>query len=429
MFKNIIGTAGSRILITLLSFLVVVVNSKYIGAAGVGTIGLIILGISINLLISNFVGGGALIYLVPRQDVFLLLFPAYLWSLIISVAGSLVLSFFKLIPQEYTFHVMFLSLLQALSAINLSILLGKEKIKLYNTLSVIESVVRIGGLLCFIFWFHTISPLAFVYALYFSLGLLLLLSLLPVIPYLKFSNLSKLKTVIKEMLKFGSYVQVASIFQLFNYRLSYYIIENVLGRASLGIYSVGVQVSESVWLVGKSVAQVQYFRISNSEDEAYAKRITLAFLKFTTVITVIAVAALMLIPNEIYVFVFHKEFSQLGIVISTMSVGIVSIAVSMMFSHYFAGRGKPYHNTISSGVGFVFTLGFGLWLIPRFGLAGAGITASVAYTVAMIYQLIVFIKMAKVKMGEFLITEKDFHLFVTETKSLFLKNKPQTRIS
>ena len=112
-----------------------------------------------------------------------------------------------------------------------------------------------------------------------------------------------------------------------------------------------------------------------------------------------------------------------------MSIGIVSIAVSMMFSHYFAGRGKPYHNTISSGIGFVFTLGLGLWLIPQFGLAGAGITASVAYTVAMIYQLIVFIKMAKVKMGEFLITEKDFHLFVTETKSLFLKNKPQTRIS
>jgi hypothetical protein len=36
--------------------------------------------------------------------------------------------------------------------------------------------------------------------------------------------------------------------------------------------------------------------------------------------------------------------------------------------------------------------------------------------------------MTKVKMGEFLITEKDLRLFVSETKSLFLKNKPQTRI-
>jgi len=426
MFKNIIGTAGSRIIVTLLSFFIVVINTKYIGAAGVGTIGLIILGISINLLISSFVGGGALIYLVPRQEVFKLFLPAYLWSLVVSFAVSYILDFFRLIPHEYTLHVMFLSLIQSLATINCSILLGKEKIKLYNTLSVIESMVRIGGLLSFIFWFHILSPLAFIYALYFSFGLLMLLSLLMLIPYLKFSDLSQMRPVIREMFKFGSYIQVASIFQLFNYRLSYYIIENVLGRAALGIYSVGVQVSESVWLVGKSVAQVQYYRISNSDDAIFAKRLTLAFLKFTTVLTVIAVAVLMMIPNEVYVLVFHKEFSQLGVVISTMSLGIVSIAISMMFSHYFSGRGKPYHNTISSGIGFVFTLGLGLLLIPRFGLAGAGITASIAYTTAMIYQLIVFIKIADVKMSEFLISKSDFQLFVHESKSLFLKNKTQS---
>jgi O-antigen/teichoic acid export membrane protein len=81
-----------------------------------------------------------------------------------------------------------------------------------------------------------------------------------------------------------------------------------------------------------------------------------------------------------------------------------------MLSHYFSGSGKPWHNTISSGIGLVFTLLLGFTLIPRFGITGAGITASVAYTAGMLYQLMVFMKISGAKWRSVLSFSADFSM-------------------
>jgi len=61
MLKNILSTITTRILVALLTLIMVLVNARYLGAEKVGTIGLIILAIAILQLVSNLVGGGALV--------------------------------------------------------------------------------------------------------------------------------------------------------------------------------------------------------------------------------------------------------------------------------------------------------------------------------------------------------------------------------
>ncbi|MCK9616313.1 MAG: polysaccharide biosynthesis C-terminal domain-containing protein [Lentimicrobiaceae bacterium] len=427
MLKNILGTTLARISIAIFSFCIVVINARYLGAVHVGTIGLIVLAISINMIMSSIVGGSSLAFLVPRHAVFLLFIASYGWALITSALGSVLLSYLHMVPAGFTFDVFFISLFQSLMNINITILLGKEKIKLYNVFTFGEMVLRITFLLLFIFYFGILNPHAFVYALYLSLGIFFIISLVAVHKYLVFTDLMELPAKLREMFRLGTYIQLAGIFQLFNYRLSYYIIEGCMGRAALGVYSVGVQISESVWLIGKSAAMVQYSRISNSDDEEYARQITLMFVKFTFLLTLLAVIVLLLIPSDVFSFVFAKDFSGLGIVISSMAVGIISLAVSMMFSHYFSGKGKPHHNTVSSGIGLVFTLGLGIILIPRYGLLGAGITASVSYTISMLYQFFVFVRIARVKLRNFLPDKQDKELLLREIRLLF--NKKQNSVS
>ncbi len=87
---------------------------------------------------------------------------------------------------------------------------------------------------------------------------------------------------------------------------------------------------------------------------------------------------LLLVPESVFTF-FGKSFSGTRLIIGGLSVGIISNALSMMFSHYFAGLGKPKYNTIGSSVGLVFTLALGFWLISSYGIMGAAITASCSY--------------------------------------------------
>jgi stage V sporulation protein B len=95
-------------------------------------------------------------------------------------------------------------------------------------------------------------------------------------------------------------------------------------------------------------------------------------------------------------------------VILSLAGGILAVAISLMLSHYFSGSGKPWHNTISSGIGLVFTLVLGFTLIPMLGLTGAGVTASVAYTAGMLYQLFVFIRISGAKWRSVLPFNTDF---------------------
>ena len=114
MIKKILGTAIVRFFNAGIAFLIVIINSQYLGAENLGTISLIILGITIILQLNNFIGGGALIYLIPRLDNFKLFLTSYLWAFFSTMIGTYILFVFQLIPIEYTYHIMFLSLLLSL---------------------------------------------------------------------------------------------------------------------------------------------------------------------------------------------------------------------------------------------------------------------------------------------------------------------------
>ena len=127
---------------------------------------------------------------------------------------------------------------------------------------------------------------------------------------------------------------------------------------------------------------------------------------------------LLLIPVSVYTFVFGEQFVQVRNVIASLSVGIVALSVSMIFSSYFSGINKPFHNTISSAIGLVFTVGLGFLLVPLWGIIGAGIAATCSYTMATLYQFIIFIRMTKLTPRDFLLTREELQLVMTEIRNI-----------
>ena len=71
-------------------------------------------------------------------------------------------------------------------------------------------------------------------------------------------------------------------------------------------------------------------------------------------------------------------------------------------SHFLSGTGRIAQNLIGSGLGMVATVILGWALVPVLGVQGAALTASVAYSTSLVYQLIVFLRLTKVPVGELL---------------------------
>jgi len=97
------------------------------------------------------------------------------------------------------------------------------------------------------------------------------------------------------------------------------------------------------------------------------------------------VLVLALLPPELLKFIFGKEFGQVKPVIYALSTGVIATGTGMIFSHYFAGRGRYAVNNRAALFGLAFTIP-GCWLlIPAFGALGAGLASTLAYLAAFFF--------------------------------------------
>ncbi len=423
MFKLIAHTLGTKIISVLANFLIIVLASRNLGAATVGDISLIVLSVTVFLQINNIVGGPALVYLLPRHETGTILLLSYIWLIITTVIGAVIIFLLKLVPPVYFHHVIILSVIFSLLTIHLTVILSREKIKTYNYILAGNPVVLAISLAVFIYFVHDKDIYAYIKGLYLAYGITFLLSTIFLFAKSKALRFSNFSAVLRDLFKFGSIMQLANILQLLNYRMNYYLIERFWNKATLGIYSVGNQVSEGVWLLSQSTATVLYPKISNSKDEHTSAKMVLFFLKMIALLTILIIGILLLLPTHFYTFIFGNEFTETKLIILFLSAGIFFLSLSRIFSTYFSGIGKPQINTISSAVGLVMVTGFGLWLIPRWAFVGAGITASITYFSSFLFQLITFVRKTKSKAGDFLIGKEDIDRLKFELQNFFKNGK------
>lgn len=187
---------------------------------------------------------------------------------------------------------------------------------------------------------------------------------------------------------------------MLNYRLAYWLIEKFQGTASLGVYTVANQLAEGAWLVPRSLALVLYSKISNTAGIEGQRLLTLTFLKTSLACATAVAAVLLLLPSTVYQWLFGPEVVGLPPLIALLVPGILSMAASQAFSHFFSGTARNIHNVIGSGLGLVFTVVAGFLLIPAHGLPGAALTATLAYTMNAVYQTIAFMRITGTRFRE-----------------------------
>lgn len=429
MFRKVIGTFGSRILCTLIAFGIVIINTREFGSSGLGTISLFLLGVTILQNLTSFVGGPSLVYMLPRNNAFQLIFLSYFFNLLINIVGTILLCVFNLIPREFVWHLFIASIFFSFYYINSLVILSHEKIKIYNILTIIQIVMQLGLMLILLYGINMKDISAYIYAYLFSYVLVSLFSVPYVWKDLKYNNLKNIFSLLKQMLIYGFTIQIANFAQLLNYRLSYYIIEFCSGIKSLGIFELGTKLSEAVWILPKSMSTVQYARISNCKgDKAYAKKLTLAFLKLVFIFAFFATLFLVCIPAHWIAWIFGPEFFESKKLFYVLAFGIVLFSCNIIISHYFSSLGLYKINTIASLIGLLITVGLGLSFIPWFStmdymdviLWVGGIT-SLSYISSFTYTFIRFVKHSQLQFKELWIDKKDVTLVKVELKKM-IKN-------
>ena len=435
MTDKILGTFFNRLLTTAIMFAVVIINTNQFGAEGTGTIALIVLGLTILQVLSNFVGGSTLVYLTPQRDNFQLILLSYAWMLVSSGVGTIVLHLLQLIPDGYALFLFILSIIYNVYFIHISIMQGKEDIKLFNILQLTQALLLIVFLSTTLILHHwggyDIHIRIYLFSFLCSYLVPCIISCFYIRRRIRFGSFENAGKLFGEMVRLGCWTQLANLAQLLTYRVNYYFIQRFINTGkSLGIYDLGNKISEAVWIIPKSICVVEYARIANCHDPEYTKRITLMLLKFVLAVVLVAVLVLWLLPASLFAWIFGPEFAGSKPVINSLLPGIVSLSCLSILSHYFAGHGKFHINAIGSFIGLAVTCLLGLtWLSaeaktdPVNALRVAGHISSIAYSSTFLYTLILFIARTKSTFQDFLITRRDILLLKESISSLSIFHK------
>ena len=429
MFKKILNTFGTKILAAALNFLIAIIISQTLGDTGSGTQSLVVATITFILIFSEIVGGASIIYLAPRHSFKKILVASVVWAgLVAIVMGFGIWLFYPKLDRDLILHVAILSFLSSLSSINFRFLVGKEEIQKANYNTLLQPILLTLTLVVYYIILKRTDIYGFIiglYAAYCGTFLLGVWMLRDEYANLRYDKDKDYGPVLKDLFKYGFLNQTGHFVQFFNLRLSYYLLDNYIGRGEVGVFSRSVSMAEAVWIISSSIALVQYARISNADNREYSQKLTLDLTKICLLVSAVAVVVLCLLPPQFYIFVFGSDFGEMAHLIRILAPGVLLYCIFLILGHYYSGTGRYQMNTFAALCGLAATCILGFTLIPKYDVTGAAITSAVSYTMNAVFLFVFFLKESHFKGKDFILRKNEVQNYIAELKQQFSKQNTE----
>ena len=193
MFKKILGTGAVRAINLLTQFATLVMGTKFLGAAEWGIAYTVQVDNTFLLIGIELLAGSGLVYFTPRKKLSTLLTLSFAWIGIVMLFYALLfngLSLFpdfyhRIVPEGYATILLLQTLTYSLHEFNLNYFLGKEKIKTFNLLFLLQILTQVGTMSLFIFALDIMDARAFLYSQLCGYTLALLVGWILLLPTLK----------------------------------------------------------------------------------------------------------------------------------------------------------------------------------------------------------------------------------------------------
>lgn len=199
----------------------------------------------------------------------------------------------------------------------------------------------------------------------------------------------------KILLLFGLPVIASNLVGQVNSQLDSFFIGIYLTPADVGIYSIAWSFSSFIWLFPLSIQRITYpltSQLWSLQKKQEIIRILNLTLKVSSIFLVFCGLVLVFFGKEIIGLLFTDQFSPAYIPLVILLIGTIIRGVVISIGSTVAAIGKPGIDFISSVIMCISWIILDILLIPRFGIFGTAISASIALTIGTIFS-IYYIKM------------------------------------
>jgi O-antigen/teichoic acid export membrane protein len=202
-----------------------------------------------------------------------------------------------------------------------------------------------------------------------------------------------------EAVRFGIKGHIGRMANMLNMRLDVVILRLLASNEVVGIYAVAFKVAELFRPLSASLIIVLRPLIASlSVAEARARGVELYRRVFT--INFVAVAIMAVIGGPLIVRLFGEAFASSVPAFRILLIGLAAQGADGVVNGYNVGIGRPEFNSYTALVAVLLTVTLDLTLIPAFGVIGAAVASTVAYTAKAITMTAIFLSTSGVTFSQ-----------------------------
>lgn len=236
--------------------------------------------------------------------------------------------------------------------------------------------------------------------------------------YILFSPVQK-----EDWKKFFSYsfvVFITNIIQFLAYRVDYWLVAFYNGSEALGLYSLAVRLSQLFWILPLLFAGIIFPQTADNKIVNYELRVV-TLVRITVAILFLAELVALVFARPIIPFVFGIAYQRSVAPFIYLLPGIFLFSINILLAAYYAGKKQLHVNFIGSTMCFLIVLFLDLVLIPRYGINGAAIASTIAYSVSGLYFIWRLTEFNRIKMLDLLfLKSQDIMQIRIFVKQLFI---------
>jgi O-antigen/teichoic acid export membrane protein len=197
---------------------------------------------------------------------------------------------------------------------------------------------------------------------------------------------------------YGVKSYVAEIARILNHRLDALILNALWGSKIVGLYSSGVAPAELLLYVPMASALVLSPTVASLPDKDRGRVAVLALGSSLYLVLGGGILMAALLP-WVLPYLYGRAFAPAVPAAEWLLPGMLGLTVVTTLSGALAGLGRPEYMTYAMLVGLLASTALDFGLIPRFGMLGAAWASSIAYWLAALTILLLYVRQCHAAMG------------------------------
>ncbi|WP_330110907.1 flippase [Methylophaga thalassica] len=167
-------------------------------------------------------------------------------------------------------------------------------------------------------------------------------------------------------------------------RIDQVMIQEMLGKYEVGIYSAAVRISEAFYFIPMLIANSLFPAILNAKnqnDELYKQRLQRLY-KFMVWMAITIVLPMTFFSDFLIFLLFGQAYQEAGEVLTVHAWASVFVFLGVASGKWFMLENLQRFTLINTSVGAILNVVMNFILIPRFGVVGAAYATLISYGVA-----------------------------------------------